>query len=46
MCFFFSFFSWHVLSRKNVLKVREDEAEARRIEAEKAKRAAIAVSLQ
>ena len=36
------FLSWHVLSRKNVLKVREDEAEARRIEAEKARRATIA----
>ena len=42
----FVIFSWHVLSRNNILKVRKDEAEARRIEEEKAKRAAIAVRLQ
>ena len=36
--------SWHVLSRDNLKRVRDDEAEAKRIEDEKARRAALAVS--
>ncbi len=38
-------YSWHVLSRDNVKKVRKDEADARDKEKEFARRAAIAVSL-
>jgi hypothetical protein len=34
--------SWHVLSRDNLEKVRKDEAEAKRIEDDKARRAALA----
>jgi hypothetical protein len=37
--------SWHVLSRDNLEKVRKDEAEAKRIEDDKAKRAALAVRM-
>ena len=35
--------SWHVLSRDNLERVRRDEAEAKKQEEEKAKRAALAV---
>ena len=37
--------SWHVLSRKNIQRVREDEAAAKRAEEEKSRRAALAVSM-
>lgn len=36
-------FSWHVLNRDNVLRVKRDEAAAKQAEEEKARRAAIAV---
>ena len=40
---FYSFSSWHVLSRDNVLRVRRDEAEAKAKEEEQQKRADLAV---
>lgn len=40
---FVNLFSWHVLNRDNVLRVKRDEAAAKQAEEEKARRAAIAV---